>query len=186
MKCIHEQVAKAWAAGDIVDTYRSLIPYGVVHLKEYPYLLIDIAKMLRSPAQIFSELKFENLILQQLISGYTKADGLLKKKISLSELKKLIAAYKQKIVDEISNVGKVFLSGINYEVHAKFKNIEKLAVSADQGNIEEAVKLLQQLYTYTECISVCVAGAIHSNFPYINDIIQVCLRQYDRDVRSRN
>ena len=73
-----------WVAGDIVDTYRSLIPYAVVHT----YLLIDIARMLRSPAQIFSELKFENLILQQLISGYSKADGLLKKKIVLSELKK--------------------------------------------------------------------------------------------------
>ena len=37
MKCIHEQVPKAWVAGDIVDTYRSLILYAVVHLEEHPY-----------------------------------------------------------------------------------------------------------------------------------------------------
>ena len=84
--------------------------------------------------------------------------------------------YRRMIEQKIVIVGKVFLSGINYEVNGNFNRLQKLiqGSAVDKQKVNQAVKLLQQLSSYMDCISACVASSIHANYPYINDIIQDC------------
>ena len=47
------QIGKCWKSGSIVETYHALISYVLLNEKERTFLLFDLTKMLRSPAQTF-------------------------------------------------------------------------------------------------------------------------------------
>ena len=110
----------------------------------------------------------------------------MKGKITLNDVRRQMTEYRRMIEQKIVIVGKVFLSGINYEVNGNFNRLQKLiqGSAVDKQKVNQAVKLLQQLSSYMDCISACVASSIHANYPYINDIIQDCVRQYEIDLRK--
>eukprot|EP00942_MAST-04A_sp_MAST-4A-sp1_P011991 g11991.t1 len=180
------QIGKCWKSGSIVETYHALISYVLLNEKERTFLLFDLTKMLRSPAQTFHHLRYENLVLQNLIAGLIDPERQLKGKITLNDIRRQMTEYRRMIEQKIVIVGKVFLSGINYEVNGNFNRLQKLiqGSAVDKQKVNQAVKLLQQLSSYMECISACVASSIHANYPYINDIIQDCVRQYEIDLRK--
>ena len=180
------QIGKCWKSGSIVETYHALISYVLLNEKERTFLLFDLTKMLRSPAQTFHHLRYENLVLQNLIAGLIDPERQLKGKITLNDVRRQMTEYRRIIEQKIVIVGKVFLSGINYEVNGNFNRLQKLiqGSAVDKQKVNQAVKLLQQLSSYMDCISACVASSIHANYPYINDIIQDCVRQYEIDLRK--
>eukprot|EP00943_MAST-04B_sp_MAST-4B-sp1_P002206 g2206.t1 len=186
-KNIYRDIALCWKSGNIVETYQALISYALLDFNNRMYLLFDIIKMLRSPAQIFNSLKYENLVLQNLISGYNDHERISKHKITLNDIRKQIIDYKKLIEQKIISVGKVFLTGINYEVNGKFKKLEKIMLgqSLDKFKRYEALKLLQQLSAYMQCVSACVAASIHSNYPYIHDIVKDCVHQNEIYLRNK-
>ena len=64
------EVARCWKVGNLVGAYHALLPYALTHVEDEE-IMLDIVRMLRSPAQKLTNYQIQNCVLQHLISGFS-------------------------------------------------------------------------------------------------------------------
>ena len=177
------EVARCWKVGNLVGAYHALLPYALAHVEDEE-IMLDLVRMLRSPAQKLTHFQVENCVLQHLITGFSSkdSDDSAKDKISSATIKRQLVQHRQEVLTVLEDVGDVFVSGSLIEMNSKLCQVERYIGSNDATKVADSVEMLKECVAYMKGIAACIADAVHANCPHINDVIERCVDEYEESL----
>ena len=175
------EVARCWKVGNLLGAYHALIPYALVHPDDEE-LMIDIVRMLRSPAQSIYHLQVENVVLQHLLSSFSSSDpdNSCKGKVTSVGIKRQLVSHRHEVLTVIEKIGDVFVADGKTEINSKLSQVERIVGSSDVTKIKEGIVMLQNCHAYMAGVAACIGDAVHSNCAHINEVIKKCIDEYEQ------
>ena len=179
-KLTREDVAVNWKHGNILEAYHALVPYCLMHQDDLEVLL-DVTRMLRSPAQLIEYAKYESLVLQTLIYEFASADPEkgIKEKATSMNIKRQVDSHRTWLLHALNGLGDVFVKGAQQDINAKLSIVKRLVGTTDPLKRDEAIEMLQECTTYLYGVSACIADSVHANCPHIKEVIDLCVAEYE-------
>ena len=151
-------------------------------------VLLDVTRMLRSPCHLIEHAKYESLVLQKLIYYFAFSDPEIstKNKAPSMIIKKQVEAHRQWLLKALNGLGDVFVKGALDEINAKLSIVKRLVGTTDALKRDEAVAMLQEVTSYLYGVSACIADSIHANCPHIEEVINICVKEYEESKHVYN
>ena len=71
------------------------------------------------------------------------------------------------------------MKGAIEEINAKLSIVKRLVGTTDTFKRDEAIAMLQEVTSYLYGVSACIADSIHANCPHIQEVVDICLKEYE-------
>lgn len=166
---LKRSVGHCMLAGDVLNAYHEMVPLAVV--EESWDVLCDLMRMLSSIAELVRDATFENRVLQELVSGFTKQniEDTFKGKVSLAFVKGQVEMYGNRCQLILKKSGDTFVAGAQTEILSTINNIRSVVGSTDQKRVEEALVGMRETQSVLVALAAIVADAIHSNCGHLHE-----------------
>jgi hypothetical protein len=181
------EVARQLKSGKMLAAYHALVPYALVQPEE-KYLVLDIVRMLRSPAQELHHLQLENIVLQHMLNGLSLPDpeDSFKGKVTTATLKQQVCNHRHDVLSVLEKIGDAFVTNSSTELNASYSEVEKVVGTSDSAKVEEAIELLQNCHSFMGGLVLSIGNAVHGNSKYTSEVFRACKDHLKQTLQGEN
>ena len=171
--------------GDVLNAYHEMVPLAVI--ENQLDVLCDVMRMLTSTAELVRDATFENRVLQELVTGFTRddIDDSFKGKVSQDFVKSQVEAHRARCQNILNSSGDTFVAGAQTEILATIDKISHVVGSSDKERVALALVSMQETQAVLVALAAIVADALHSNCGHINEDMRNFVEVMQLDAGSR-